>query len=190
MTRVAVKRFFDVLLSVVIIILLLPLWIIVPIIIKLDSPGRVIFKQDRAGRDSKLFKMYKFRSMKEGVPDLPAEEVEDHSKMYTRSGANLRRFSIDEVPQFFNVLKGDMSFVGPRPSHLGQHEQIRLRKEWGTDIMRPGLTSLAIIMGRDDLSIREKAEFDHRYVFDSSLFIDIPILLATVKIVLTGKGSN
>ena len=190
MTRVAIKRFFDILLSVVIIILLLPLWIIVPIIIKLDSPGRVIFKQDRVGRDSKLFTMYKFRSMKEGVPDLPAEEVEDHSKMYTRFGAYLRRFSIDEVPQLFNVLKGDMSFVGPRPSHLGQHEQIRLRKEWGTDIMRPGLTSLAIIMGRDDLSIKKKAEFDRRYVFDSSLFIDIPILLATVKIVLTGKGSN
>jgi len=190
MIRVIIKRWFDAIFSVLIIMVLTPLWIAVPIIIKTNSPGRVIFKQKRVGRDSKYFTMYKFRSMKEGVPDLPAEEVEDHSKMYTGFGVFLRRFSIDELPQLFNVFKGDMSVVGPRPSHLGQHEQIRLRKEWGTDIMRPGLTSLAIIWGRDDLSIEQKAEFDRQYVFSSSLFIDIPILLKTVQIVLTGKGSN
>lgn len=190
MIRVIIKRWFDAIFSVLIIMVLIPLWIAVPIIIKIDSPGRIIFKQKRMGRDSKYFTMYKFRSMKEGVPDLPAEEVEDHSKMYTRFGGFLRRFSIDELPQLFNVFKGDMSVIGPRPSHLGQHEQIRLRKEWGTDIMRPGLTSLAIIRGRDDLSIEQKAEFDRQYVFSSSLFIDIPILLKTAKIVLTGKGSN
>lgn len=83
-----------------------------------------------------------------------------------------------------------MSVVGPRPSHLGQHEQIRLQKEWGTGVMRPGLTSLAIVKGRDDLSIKEKAEFDRQYVFESSFFIDILIILKTVMIVLTGKGSN
>lgn len=190
MIRIIIKRWFDIIFSVLAIIILIPLWIIVPIMIKIDSPGRVVFKQKRVGRDSKYFTMYKFRSMKEGVPDLPAEEVEDHSKMYTRFGVFLRRFSIDELPQLLNVFKGDMSVVGPRPSHLGQYEQIRLRKEWGTDIMRPGLTSLAIIWGRDDLSISEKDEFDRRYVFKSSLFIDVPILLRTVKIVLTGKGSN
>ena len=134
--------------------------------------------------------MYKFRSMKEGVPDLPAEEVENHTRMYTKFGSFLRRFSLDEFPQLFNVLKGDMSIVGPRPSHLGQHGQVRIRKEWKTDIMRPGLTSLAIIRGRDDLSIKEKAEFDRQYVYDSSLFMDIPIILRTVFIVLSGKGSN
>ena len=190
MIRVVIKRWFDVISSSLIIMILTPLWIIVPIIIKLDSPGRIIFKQKRVGRDSKYFTMYKFRSMKEGVPDLPAEEVEDHSKMYTRFGAFLRRFSIDELPQLFNVLKGDMSVVGPRPSHLGQHGQIRIRREWSSDAMRPGLTSLAIVKGRDDLSIEEKAEFDREYVFDCSLFIDIPILLRTVLIVFTGRGSN
>ena len=190
MMRVAVKRCFDVAASALAIIILTPLWIIVPILIKIDSPGRIIFKQKRVGRGSKYFTMYKFRSMKEGVPDLPAEEVEDHSKMYTRFGAFLRRFSLDEFPQLFNVLKGDMSVVGPRPSHLGQHGQIRIRKEWGTDVMRPGLTSLAVIRGRDDLSIEDKAEFDREYVFDSSLFIDIPIILKTVLVALTGKGSN
>jgi len=190
MIRILIKRFFDILLSVILIILFIPIWIIVPIIIKLDSPGRVIFKQYRLGRYSKLFTMYKFRSMKEDVPDIPAEEVGDHSKMYTRLGAFLRRFSIDETPQLCNILKGDMSFVGPRPSHLMQLEQIKFRKKWKTDVMRPGLTSLAVIMGRDDLSIKEKAEFDRRYVFESSLFIDVPIILKTVKIVLTGKGSN
>jgi O-antigen biosynthesis protein WbqP len=190
MMRVIIKRWFDVIFSLAIIILLIPLWIIVPIAIKIDSPGRVIFKQKRVGRNSRYFTMYKFRSMKEGVPDLPAEEVEDHRKFYTRFGAFLRRFSLDELPQLFNVLKGDMGVVGPRPSHLGQHGQIKIRKEWGTDIMRPGLTSLAIVKGRDDLSISEKAEFDRQYVFESSLFIDIPIIIRTVHIVLTGRGSN
>ncbi|MES0342230.1 MAG: sugar transferase, partial [Candidatus Humimicrobiaceae bacterium] len=102
MIRVVIKRWFDVIFSALIIMVLIPLWIIVPIIIKIDSSGRVIFKQKRMGRDSKYFTMYKFRSMREGVPDLPAEEVEDHSKMYTRFGAFLRRFSIDELPQLFN----------------------------------------------------------------------------------------
>lgn len=190
MMRSALKRFFDIILSALAILILTPIWIIIPIIIKIDSPGRAIFKQKRVGRNSRYFTMYKFRSMKEGVPDLPAEQVEDHSKMYTKFGAFLRRFSIDELPQLFNVLKGDMSIVGPRPSHLGQHEQIRIRKEWRTDIMRPGLTSLAIVRGRDDLSIKKKAEFDRQYVFESSIFIDIPILVKTVIIVLTGKGSN
>jgi O-antigen biosynthesis protein WbqP len=190
MIRVVVKRWFDIISSLMVIIFLIPLWIIVPIAIKLDSPGRIIFKQKRVGRNSEYFTMYKFRSMKEGVPDLPAEEVEDHSKMYTKFGAFLRRFSLDELPQLFNVLKGDMGVVGPRPSHLGQHDQIRIRKEWKTDIMRPGLTSLAIVRGRDDLSIEKKAEFDQEYVYESSLFIDIPIILKTVLIVLTGKGSN
>jgi O-antigen biosynthesis protein WbqP len=190
MMRAALKRCFDIVSSSLAILLLTPLWIIIPIIIKLDSPGRVIFKQKRVGRDSQYFTMYKFRSMKEGVPDLPAEEVEDHASMYTRFGAFLRRFSIDELPQLFNVLKGDMGVVGPRPSHLGQHGQIRIRREWKTDIMRPGLTSLAIVRGRDDLSIEEKAEFDREYVYESSLFIDIPIIMRTVLIVLTGKGSN
>ena len=190
MIRVVAKRWFDISLSLLAIILLTPIWIIVPIIIKIDSPGRVIFKQKRVGLNSQYFTMYKFRSMKEGVPDLPAEEVEDHKKMYTKFGAFLRRFSLDELPQLFNVLKGDMGVVGPRPSHLGQHGQIRIRKEWKTDIMRPGLTSLAIIRGRDDLSIEAKAEFDREYVYDSSLFMDIPIILRTFLIVLTGKGSN
>ncbi len=190
MIRVVVKRWFDVILSLMAIIVLTPIWILVPMMIKLDSPGRVIFKQKRVGKDSNYFTMYKFRSMKEGVPDLPAEEVEDHTRMYTRFGAFLRRFSLDELPQLFNVLKGDMGVVGPRPSHLGQHGQIRIRKEWKTDIMRPGLTSLSIVRGRDDLSIEEKAEFDRQYVYDCSLFIDIPIILRTVLIVLTGKGSN
>ena len=190
MMRSALKRWFDIIASSLAIILLIPIWIIVPVIIKIDSPGRIIFKQKRVGRDSKYFTMYKFRSMKEGVPDLPAEEVEDHKRMYTRFGAFLRRFSLDELPQVFNVFRGDMGVVGPRPSHLGQHEQIRIRKEWGTDVMRPGLTSLAIVRGRDDLSIKEKAEFDRKYVFESSIFIDIPVLLKTVIIVLTGRGSN
>ena len=102
--------------------------------------------------------------MQEGTIDLPAEELKDREKLVTKIGKFLRRFSIDEFPQLFNILKGDMSFVGPRPSHLGQVEQIRLRKEIGTDKVRPGLTGLAQVNGRDDITIHQKAEFDRIYV--------------------------
>ena len=190
MIRVAIKRCFDIIFSAVLLILLIPLWIIVPILIKIDSPGKVIFSQKRVGLGSKYFTMHKFRSMKTGVPDLPAEEVEDHNTMYTRVGAFLRRFSIDEVPQLVNILKGDMSFIGPRPSHLGQLQQIKVRKEQGTDRMRPGLSGLAVVKGRDDLSITKKAEYDRTYVYESSLLLDIIIFFQTIKIVLTGKGRN
>jgi len=190
MIRRLLKRFFDIIFSIVLLILLIPFWIIMPIIIKLDSPGRVIFKQKRIGLNSKYFTMYKFRTMKDGVPDLPAEEVIDHSSMYTKVGAFLRRFSIDEIPQLINILKGDMSFVGPRPSHLGQHLQIKVRKEIGTDNIRPGLTGLAQINGRDDISIKQKAEYDRIYVYESSIFLDIKIIFLTIKIVITGKGAN
>lgn len=190
MTRKLIKRCFDVIFSIIFLVLFIPFWIIIPVLIKLDSPGRVIFKQKRIGLNSKYFTMYKFRTMKEGVPDLPAEEVKDHRSMYTKVGAFLRRFSIDEIPQLVNILKGDMGFVGPRPSHLGQHLQIKIRKEIGTDSIRPGLTSLAIIKGRDDISIPKKAVYDRIYVYESSIFLDIKIIFLTIKIVITGKGAN
>ena len=190
MVRKLVKRCFDIVFSIVFLVLFIPLWIIIPALIKLDSSGRVIFKQKRVGLNSQYFTMHKFRTMKEGVPDLPAEEVSDHSGMYTKVGVFLRRFSIDEIPQLINILKGDMSFVGPRPSHLGQHLQIKIRKETRTDSMRPGLTGLAQINGRDDISVLEKARYDKIYVYDSSIFLDIKIIFTTIKIVLSGKGAN
>ena len=129
-----IKRSFDIAFSIIWILVLTPFWIAIPIAIKIDSPGRVFFIQKRVGRNSELFNMYKFRSMKEGTPDMPAEKVPDHKEFYTRFGSFLRRFSLDELPQLFNVLKGDMAVVGPRPSHPGQHDQIKIRKEWVLEI--------------------------------------------------------
>jgi len=162
----------------------------IAVAIKINSPGRKVFPQKRVGLNSKYFNMYKFRTMKEGTIDLPAEELPDRENMVTGVGKFLRRFSIDETLQLINILKGDMSFVGPRPSHLGQKEQIRIRKELGTDKIRPGLTGYAVVNGRDAIPIREKAEFDRLYVFEYKPFMDTIIILKTFGIVLTFKGGN
>ncbi|MCL4417408.1 MAG: sugar transferase [Actinobacteria bacterium] len=184
------KRSFDLSAAIILIIIFLPFWIIIPILIKIDSPGSIFFLQKRVGLNDRCFNIIKFRSMREGTADIPAEELKDREKMITKVGKFLRRFSIDEFPQLFNILRGDMSFVGPRPSHLGQVEQIRLRKELGTDKVRPGLTGLAQVNGRDGITIPEKAEFDRIYVYEYKTFMDFKIFLKTVKVVLTFKGGN
>ena len=190
MIRKFLKRSFDICIAVIMIMIFLPLWIIISILIKIDSPGSIFFLQKRVGLGSQYFNIIKFRSMREGTIDLPAEELKDREKKVTKTGKWLRRFSIDEFPQLFNIIKGDMSFVGPRPSHLGQVEQIRLRKEIGTDKVRPGLTGLAQVNGRDDITIPEKAEFDRIYVYEYKTFMDFKIFFKTIKVVLTFKGGN
>jgi len=184
------KRFFDVISSIILLLLFIPLWIIIPILIKLDSPGRVIFKQKRVGQYSKYFIIYKFRTMKEGTPDIPTDKLKEQDKLNTRIGIFLRRFSLDEIPQLINILKGDMSFVGPRPALYNQPLLIKLRKENGVDKIRPGVTGLAQISGRDSLSIPEKVKYDTDYVKKMSLFLDIKIFLGTIKAVLTARGAN
>jgi len=184
------KRITDITFSLIIISILSPFWLMIAIAIKIDTPGRIVFKQERAGLNSKYFNMYKFRTMKEGTIDLPAEELPDRENKVTRVGKFLRRFSMDETLQLVNILKGDMSFVGPRPSHLGQVEQIKIRKELGTDRIRPGLTGYAVVNGRDAITIEEKAEFDRIYVFAYRPFMDLVIVLKTFGVVLTFKGGN
>jgi O-antigen biosynthesis protein WbqP len=184
------KRFTDIIFSLIIIIILFPFWIIITAAIIIDSRGSIVFKQKRVGINSGYFDMYKFRTMKEGTVDLPAEELPDRDKKVTRTGKFLRRFSIDETLQLVNILKGDMSFVGPRPSHLGQKEQIETRKVLGTDKIKPGLTGLAVVNGRDAISIKEKAEYDRIYVFEYKPFMDLIIILKTFGIVLSFRGGN
>jgi O-antigen biosynthesis protein WbqP len=190
MIRKFLKRSFDLIVAIILTIILIPLWIIISILIKIDSPGSVFFLQRRVGLNSQYFNIIKFRSMKVGTIDLPAEKLQDRENKVTRVGKFLRRFSIDEFPQLFNVLKGDMSFIGPRPSHLGQTEQIKIRKEIGTDKVRPGMSGLAQVNGRDDITIPEKAEFDRIYVYEYKIFMDLKIFLKTIKVVLTFKGGN
>lgn len=188
--RLFIKRCLDILFSIIFLILLLPLWIIIPILIKADSPGRIIYKQKRIGTNSGFFTIYKYRTMKEGTPDIPTDEVSNSTELVTKIGSFLRRTSIDEIPQLINILKGQMSFVGPRPALYNQPELIRLRKEKGVDAMRPGITGLAQVSGRDELPIPVKVEFDKKYVDDFSLVNDFKIILITVKAVFTAKGNK
>lgn len=184
------KRILDIVFSIILIILFIPLWIIIPMIIKIDSPGRVIFKQKRVGINSGYFIIYKFRTMKEGTPDIPTDRLKNQNILNTRVGTALRRLSIDEIPQLVNILKGEISFVGPRPALYNQELLIRLRKEKSVDRVRPGVTGLAQISGRDALSIRDKVMYDQLYIKDASFLLDIKIFLVTVKAVITGKGAN
>jgi len=189
----ALKRSFDVILSLILFILFIPLWIVIPIIIKLDSPGKVIFTQKRVGIGSNYFTIYKFRSMKEGTPDIPTDVLktsENQEMLNTRVGTFLRRFSLDEIPQLVNILKGEMSFVGPRPALYNQNLLIKLRKEKGVDKLRPGVTGLAQISGRDELSIEQKVEYDLEYLNNISFFLDLKIIIATLKAAISGKGAN
>ncbi|MGM0365877.1 MAG: sugar transferase [Actinomycetota bacterium] len=184
------KRFLDIALAIIFFILFIPLWIIIPLAIAIDSPGRVIFTQKRVGLGSSYFTIYKFRTMKEGTPDIPTDELTDQEKYNTGLGSFLRRVSLDEIPQLANILKGDMSFVGPRPALYNQGYLIELRRKKGVDRVRPGVTGLAQISGRDSLSIPRKVEHDSAYVKDMSFMLDLKIVLVTVKAVLTGKGAN
>ncbi len=184
------KRLFDVTFSFILLILFIFFWIFIPIIIKIDSPGRVIFTQKRVGAGSNYFTIYKFRSMKEGTPDIPTDKVKNQEELNTRFGIFLRRTSLDEIPQLLNILKGDMSFVGPRPALYNQPLLIKLRKEQEVDKIRPGVTGLAQINGRDSLKIPKKVEYDKLYVKNASISLDFKILLVTIKAILTGKGAN
>jgi len=185
-----IKRCLDIFLSFIFLILLIPLWIIIPVLIKLDSPGRVIYTQKRIGINSRFFTIYKYRTMKEGTPDIPTDKVLNSAELVTKIGSFLRRTSIDEFPQLINILKGQMSFIGPRPALYNQPELISLRREKGVDIMRPGITGLAQVSGRDELSIPLKVEYDKEYVDRFSLINDCKILFITAKAVLTARGNR
>jgi O-antigen biosynthesis protein WbqP len=185
-----IKRILDTIFSVILIILFIPFWIIIPLIIKADSNGNILFKQKRVGLDSGYFTIFKFRTMKEGTPDIPTDELENQRNLYTGAGKVLRRLSIDEFPQLINILKGDMSFVGPRPALYNQDLLIKLRKEKEVDKVKPGVTGLAQINGRDNLSIPDKVMYDWQYVKNASLWLDLKIFMATIKAAITGRGIN
>ncbi len=185
-----IKIILDMMLSIILMILFIPFWIIVPLIIKIDSPGNVIFKQKRVGINSEYFYILKFRTMKEGTPDIPTDKFNNQNHLYTRTGKILRRWSIDEFPQIINILKGEMSFVGPRPALYNQDLLIKLRKGKGVDRVKPGVTGLAQVNGRDDLSIPDKVAYDHLYIKDASIWLDLKIFLVTVKAAITGRGAR
>ena len=184
-----VKRIVDIIVSFcALVILLIPI-LVIALLIKMESPGPAIFKQQRMGKDGKPFVMYKFRTMRMDAPhERATRDFADADKYITSIGAVLRRTSLDELPQLLNVLLGSMSLVGYRPVCLTETELNDLRMRCGVFAMKPGITGLAQVSGRDELAIEEKVLFDAKYVRECSAKLDLWCLIKTVSVVVTGKG--
>jgi O-antigen biosynthesis protein WbqP len=165
------------------------LFLIIAICIKVDSKGAVLFRQNRIGRNKKNFDILKFRTMRSDTPkDIPTANLENPDLYITKSGALLRKTSLDELPQLINILRGEMSFVGPRPALWNQDDLILLREKYGANSVRPGLTGLAQISGRDELDISAKASYDAKYVEKITFPADLKIFILTFVNVLIQKG--
>lgn len=183
------KRLFDLVLSFLgIIILLIPMAILA-IAIKCDSKGPVFFKQKRIGKNKKIFTILKFRTMRTDTPhDAPTHELSDPTKWITRVGGFLRKTSLDEIPQIFNIFVGHMSIIGPRPALWNQDDLIAERDKYGANDVKPGLTGWAQINGRDELEIPVKAKLDGEYVEKMSFAFDCKCFFGTIKSVLKHDG--
>ena len=179
-----IKRIVDVICSLLGIIILSPILIIVSILIKLESKGPIIFKQVRAGKNSKPFYIYKFRSMKTNTPNIATNDFNNASDYITKVGRFIRKTSLDEIPQLINILKGDMSIVGPRPVILEEVELIELRQMYNVDKILPGITGWAQINGRDNIGNEEKVKYDYEYLTKKSIIMDLYIIVMTALKVL------
>lgn len=184
-----IKRFIDMFLSLIgIIILAIPM-LIIAIIIKIDDPGPVFFSQKRIGIHKKTFKLYKFRSMKMSTPhDMPTHMLANPEQYITKIGKFLRKSSLDELPQIFNIFAGKMSIIGPRPALWNQDDLIAERDKYGANDVKPGLTGWAQINGRDELEIPVKAKLDGEYVEKMSFRFDCKCFFGTIKSVLKHDG--
>lgn len=183
------KRFLDIILSFIAIICLSWLFIIISLAIVIDDPGPVLFKQKRVGKGKKLFKILKFRSMKMSTPrDTPTHMLKNPEQYITRVGKFLRRTSLDELPQIFNIFAGQMSIIGPRPALWNQYDLIDERDKYGANDVMPGLTGWAQINGRDALEIVDKARYDGIYVEKLSFIMDCSCFFGTIKSVLKSEG--
>ncbi|XMB87490.1 sugar transferase [Mycoplasmatota bacterium WC44] len=183
------KRIIDVLLSLIGLTILSLIFIILALVIKLESRGPVFFKQKRVGKNKVHFNILKFRTMRIETPkDIPTHMLKDPEKYITKSGKFLRRTSLDELPQIFNILKGEMSIIGPRPALWNQYDLIEERDKYEANNLTPGLTGLAQINGRDELPIPIKAQFDGEYVKKIGLVMDIKCFFGTIFSILKNDG--
>ena len=178
--------------NLILTLLLLPpmimLFLIIALLIKVTSSGSVIHWSTRVGRDNKTFKMPKFRTMRLNTPDVATHLLTNAGQFITPIGKFLRKTSLDEIPQLWSTLKGDMAFVGPRPALYNQDDLIELRTSKGIHQLTPGITGWAQIQGRDELPIPEKVEMDFFYLKNRSTFFDVKIITITVLTVLKFKG--
>lgn len=183
------KRCLDFFVSFTVLLLIWFIFLIISVLIKIESPGPIIFKQKRIGKDKKEFYIYKFRTMKTDTPkDIPTHLLDNPDIYITKIGKFLRKTSLDELPQIFNILKGEMSIVGPRPALWNQYDLIELRDKYKANNITPGLTGWAQVNGRDELEIDVKAEYDGEYIEKMGFLFDIKIIFMTVFSVFTAKG--
>ena len=184
-----VKRLIDVVLSAGALVVLSPVFLILAIWIKVDSKGPVLFKQKRVGKNKKLFNILKFRTMRTDAPhDMPTHLLKDPAAFITKSGRFLRKTSLDELPQIWNIFVGQMSIIGPRPALWNQDDLIAERDKYGANDILPGLTGWAQVNGRDELEIPVKAKLDGEYVRNMSFKMDATCFFLTVGSVLKSKG--
>ncbi|MDT2955241.1 sugar transferase [Enterococcus casseliflavus] len=189
MYKDGMKRIIDFLLSLIGIIVLSPVLLLLCLAIKIDSKGPIIFKQKRVGKNKTHFNIYKFRTMKIDTPkEMPTHLLEDPDFYITKVGKFLRKTSLDELPQLFNIIKGDMAVIGPRPALWNQYDLIEERDKYGANDIRPGLTGLAQISGRDELEIPIKAKIDGKYTDNISLMMDIKCFFGTITSVFKSDG--
>ena len=185
------KRAIDLLLAAVTLSIFSPAMVFVAIMVLISSPGPAIYWSDRVGQRNRIFKMPKFRTMRVDTPAVATHLLSDPGKALTPIGSFLRRTSLDELPQLWSILKGDMSFVGPRPALFNQYDLIELRTECGVDALVPGLTGWAQVNGRDALSIADKVKFDLQYLQNRSFGMDMKILYMTfVKVMRRAEVSH
>ncbi|HEX3701127.1 MAG TPA: sugar transferase [Phenylobacterium sp.] len=182
------KRALDIVGGVAGLVLLSPLLLGLALAVRLESPGPALHWSRRVGRGNAIFRMPKFRTMRTGAPDVATHLLADPDRWVTPLGGFLRRTSLDEIPQLWSVLKGDMSLVGPRPALFNQDDLVALRTNAGVDALRPGLTGWAQINGRDELPIPEKVKLDAEYLARMSLGFDVRILAGTAWAAVTGRG--
>lgn len=184
------KRLFDLIISGIALIVLSPVMIIIALIIKLQNQGSVIFKQKRVGKDNKDFTIYKFRSMWENAPEVASNDLKNPEEHITPIGKILRKTSLDELPQLINILKGDMSLVGPRPviNDSSERELLSKRTELGINKLVPGLTGWAQVNGRDDMCTERKIELETEYLNKKSFLLDLKILFLTFFKVFKQEG--
>jgi O-antigen biosynthesis protein WbqP len=178
------KRIFDIVLGIsALVVLALPM-LFIALLVRLTSRGKALYWSDRVGKNGVLFKMPKFRSMQVNTPAVASHLMKQPDKFLSPIGRFLRRSSLDELPQLFSILKGDMSFVGPRPALFNQDDLIVLREKKGVDQLMPGITGWAQVNGRDELSIADKVNFDVEYLINQSCLFDLRILWMTfVKVI-------
>ena len=184
-----VKRILDTILAFLALVVLSPFLLMIVIVIKLDSKGPVLFKQKRVGRNKKIFMIYKFRTMRIDTPkDTPTHMLDNPEKWITRVGRFLRKTSLDELPQIINILKGQMSIVGPRPALWNQYDLMDERDKYNVHRLDPGLTGYAQIHGRDELPIPDKAKLDGYYNANIGFWLDVKVFFGTIGQIFKPKG--